>query len=88
VAYCDLAESYKLAVWYVPMPASEAVPKLQMAATKAIELDGSLAEAHEAMAEVYSSSGNGKKALPNTNARSRSMLVMPPRITASGLPSH
>ena len=54
VAYCDLAESYKLAVWYVPMPASEAVPKLQAAATKAIELDSSLAEAHEAMAEVYS----------------------------------
>jgi len=54
VAYCDLAESYKLAVWYVPMPASEAVPKLQTAATKAIELDGSLAEAHGAMAEVYS----------------------------------
>jgi TolB-like protein len=54
VAYCDLAESYKLAVWYVPIPASEAVPKLQTAATKAIELDGSLAEAHGAMAEVYS----------------------------------
>jgi len=54
LAYCDLAESYKLAVWYVPIPASEAVPKLQAAATKAIELDSSLAEAHEAMAEVYS----------------------------------
>ena len=54
VAYCDLAVSYKLAVWYVPMPASEAVPKLQAAATKAIELDSSLAEAHVAMAEVYS----------------------------------
>ena len=54
LAYCDLAESYKLAVWYVPMPASEAVPKLQVAATKAIELDSSLAEAHRAMAEVYS----------------------------------
>lgn len=54
VAYCDLAVSYKLAVWYVPMPASEAVPKLQTAATKAIELDSSLAEAHGAMAEVYS----------------------------------
>ncbi|PYL09559.1 MAG: hypothetical protein DME34_02405, partial [Verrucomicrobia bacterium] len=53
-AYCDLAESYKLAVWYVPMPASEAVPELQTAATKAIELDSSLAEAHAAMAEVYS----------------------------------
>ena len=54
LAYCDLAESYKLAVWYVPMPASEAVPELQTAATKAIELDSSLAEAHAAMAEVYS----------------------------------
>jgi TolB-like protein/DNA-binding winged helix-turn-helix (wHTH) protein/Flp pilus assembly protein TadD len=54
LAYCDLAESYKLAVWYVPMPASEAVPKLQVAASKAIELDSSLAEAHGAMAEVYS----------------------------------
>ena len=54
VAYCDLAESYKLAVWYVPIPASEALPQLQAAATKAIELDRSLAEAHMAMAEVYS----------------------------------
>jgi TolB-like protein/DNA-binding winged helix-turn-helix (wHTH) protein/Flp pilus assembly protein TadD len=54
LAYCDLAESYKLAVWYVPMPASEAVPQLQTAATKAIELDSSLAEAHAAMAELYS----------------------------------
>ena len=54
LAYCDLARSYKLAVWYVPMPASEAVPRLEAAATKAIELDSSLAEAHGAMAEVYS----------------------------------
>jgi TolB-like protein/DNA-binding winged helix-turn-helix (wHTH) protein len=53
-AYCDLVVSYKLAVWYIPMPASEAIPKLEAAATKAIELDSSLAEAHEAMAEVYS----------------------------------
>src|SRR6476660_7992251 len=50
LAYCELAESYKLAVWYVPMPASEAVPELQTAAVKAIELDSSLAEAHAAMA--------------------------------------
>jgi len=62
-AYCDLAESYKLAVWYVPMPASEAVPKLQTAATKAIELDSSLAEAHEAMAEVYSFQWRWKESL-------------------------
>ena len=63
VVYCDLAVSYKLAVWYVPMPASEAVPKLQAAATKAIELDNSLAEAHEAMAEVYSFQWKWKQAL-------------------------
>jgi TolB-like protein/DNA-binding winged helix-turn-helix (wHTH) protein/Tfp pilus assembly protein PilF len=63
LAYCDLAESYKLAVWYVPMPASEAVPQLQTAATKAIELDSSLAEAHAAMAEVYSFQWRWKESL-------------------------
>jgi len=63
LAYCDLAESYKLAVWYVPMPASEAVPELQAAATKAIELDSSLAEAHTAMAEVYSFQWRWKESL-------------------------
>jgi TolB-like protein/Flp pilus assembly protein TadD len=63
LAYCDLAESYKLAVWYVPMPASEAVPKLQTAATKAVDLDSSLAEAHTAMAEVYSFQWRWKESL-------------------------
>jgi TolB-like protein/DNA-binding winged helix-turn-helix (wHTH) protein/Flp pilus assembly protein TadD len=63
LAYCDLAESYKLAVWYVPMPASEAVPQLQTAATKAIELDSSLPEAHTAMAEVYSFQWRWKESL-------------------------
>jgi TolB-like protein/DNA-binding winged helix-turn-helix (wHTH) protein/Flp pilus assembly protein TadD len=63
LAYCDLAESYKLAVWYVPIPASEVVPKLQTAAIKAIELDSSLAEAHTAMAEVYSFQWRWKESL-------------------------
>jgi tetratricopeptide (TPR) repeat protein len=45
------------------MPASEAVPKLQTAATKAIELDSSLAEAHTAMAEVYSFQWRWKESL-------------------------
>jgi len=63
LAYCDLAESYKLAVWYVPMPASEAVPELQTAAIKAMELDSSLAEAHTAMAEVYSFQWRWKESL-------------------------
>jgi tetratricopeptide (TPR) repeat protein len=63
LAYCGLAESYKLAVWYVPMPASEAVPQLQTAATKAIGLDSSLAEAHGAIAEVYSFQWRWKESL-------------------------
>jgi TolB-like protein/DNA-binding winged helix-turn-helix (wHTH) protein/Flp pilus assembly protein TadD len=63
LAYCGLAESYKLAVWYVPIPASEAVPELQTAAIKAIELDSSLAEAHTAMAEVYSFQWRWKESL-------------------------
>ncbi|MGE5208817.1 MAG: winged helix-turn-helix domain-containing tetratricopeptide repeat protein, partial [Alphaproteobacteria bacterium] len=63
LAYCELAKSYKLAVWYVPMPASEAVPELQTAATKAIELDSSLPEAHTAMAEVYSFQWKWKESL-------------------------
>jgi tetratricopeptide (TPR) repeat protein len=63
LAYCELAESYKLAVWYVPIPASEAVPELQTAAIKAIELDSSLAEAHTAMAEVYSFQWRWKESL-------------------------
>jgi TolB-like protein/DNA-binding winged helix-turn-helix (wHTH) protein/tetratricopeptide (TPR) repeat protein len=63
LAYCGLAESYKLAVWYVPMPASEAVPELQTAAIKAIELDSSLAEAHTAMAEFYSFQWRWKESL-------------------------
>ena len=63
LAYCHLAECYKLAVWYVPMPASEAVPQLQAAASKAIALDSSLADAHAAMAEVYSFQWRWKESL-------------------------
>ena len=54
LAWVGLADCYALAVWYVPMPASEAVPKLTEAATKAIALDPRLAEAHLAMGGVYS----------------------------------
>jgi len=45
------------------MPASEAVPQLQTAATKAIGLDSSLAEAHGAIAEVYSFQWRWKESL-------------------------
>jgi DNA-binding winged helix-turn-helix (wHTH) protein/TolB-like protein len=54
LAYSGLADSYMLAVWYVPMPAAEAVPKLEAAARKAVALDPVLSDAHLAMSSVYS----------------------------------
>ncbi|HET9532082.1 MAG TPA: tetratricopeptide repeat protein, partial [Blastocatellia bacterium] len=54
LAYCGLADSYNLGVWYIPMPASEAVPKLKAAAGRAIEIDDQIAEAYLAMANAYS----------------------------------
>lgn len=57
LAYAALAHAYQLAVWYVPLPTSEAVPKLRVAATRAVELDDQLAEAHMAMANVCSFEG-------------------------------
>jgi DNA-binding winged helix-turn-helix (wHTH) protein/TolB-like protein/Tfp pilus assembly protein PilF len=54
LAYAGLADSYMLAVWYVPMPAAEAVPKLEAAARKAVALDPLLSDAHLAMSSVYS----------------------------------
>jgi DNA-binding winged helix-turn-helix (wHTH) protein/TolB-like protein/tetratricopeptide (TPR) repeat protein len=53
-AWAGLADCYSLAVWYVPMPASEAVPKLTEAANRAVALDPGLAEAHLGMGNVYS----------------------------------
>ena len=54
LAYAGLADCYSLGVWYIPIPPSEAVPKLEMAARKALELDDELAESHVAMANVHS----------------------------------
>ncbi|HET9794966.1 MAG TPA: winged helix-turn-helix domain-containing protein [Thermoanaerobaculia bacterium] len=54
LAWAGLADCYSLAVWYVPMPASEAVPKLTEAATRAVALDPGLAEAHLGMGNVRS----------------------------------
>ena len=54
LAYAGLADCYSLAVWYVPMPAAEAVPKLEAAARKAVALDPLLSDAHLAMSSIYS----------------------------------
>lgn len=63
LAYSNLAKAYKLGVWYIPIPASKAMPKIRAAARKAIELDNQLAEAHIAMAEVYSFDWDFRKAI-------------------------
>jgi Tfp pilus assembly protein PilF len=54
-AYVGLAETYALLREYTTMPDSEAFPRSLAAAQKAVELDGSLAEAHRALAfaEMY-----------------------------------
>lgn len=51
-AYAGLADSYNLLREYSAMPDSEAYPRALAAATKAIELDGDLAEAHTSLAFV------------------------------------
>ena len=53
LAYAGLADSYvQLGGWLVYLPPSEAGPKAKAAATKARELDQSLAEAHAALARA------------------------------------
>ncbi len=49
-AYSGLADSYNLLREYTSIPASEAYPKALAAAKKAVELDDSLAEAHNSLA--------------------------------------
>ena len=50
MAYAGLAESYDLMPQYGSMPNSEAFPRAIAAATRAIQLDPSLGEAHRALA--------------------------------------
>jgi serine/threonine protein kinase/tetratricopeptide (TPR) repeat protein len=52
LAYVGIAESYNLCVSYQIMPVQEAVPKAKQAAQRALQLDGSLGEAHSAIASI------------------------------------
>ena len=51
-SYAGLADSYNLLREYSAMPDSEAYPRALAAATKAVELDDNLAEAHTSLAFV------------------------------------
>jgi TolB-like protein/Tfp pilus assembly protein PilF/tRNA A-37 threonylcarbamoyl transferase component Bud32 len=52
LAYAGLADAYAILAGYGPVPPREALPKARAAATKAIELDSRIAEAHTSLAYV------------------------------------
>ena len=52
LAYAGLADSYNILVSYSALAPHEAFPKAKAAATRALELDGKLAEAHTSLAFV------------------------------------
>jgi eukaryotic-like serine/threonine-protein kinase len=52
LAYAGLADSYLVQGWIGQLPPKEIYPKARGAATKALELDDTLAEAHNALATI------------------------------------
>ena len=54
MAYAGLAGSYAQGVWYIPLDPKEAMSKAKVAATRAVEIDPNLSEAHLAMSNVFS----------------------------------
>lgn len=53
-AHAGLADAYALLSYYTPVAAAEGAPKARAAALRALELDGRLAEAYAALAQVKS----------------------------------
>ena len=53
LAYVGLADSYALIEQYLGTPSSETLPKAKGFATRALEIDDSLAEAHTSLAFIY-----------------------------------
>jgi tetratricopeptide (TPR) repeat protein len=50
LAYAGIADCYNLLPWYGSLPPSDAFPKAQAAAHKALAIDDTLAEAHKSLA--------------------------------------
>lgn len=53
-AHAGLADAYALLAYYAPVAAAEGAPRARTAALRALELDGSLAEAYAALGQVKS----------------------------------
>ncbi|HJQ26667.1 MAG TPA: tetratricopeptide repeat protein [Blastocatellia bacterium] len=62
LAYAGLTAGYDKAYWFMRLPAQAVTEKEREAATRALALDDSLAEAHLAMATVYGSAWEMSKA--------------------------
>ncbi len=55
LAYVGLADGYLLGEDYIGTPANECYPKAKALAQRALQLDGSLAEAHASLGYIYAS---------------------------------
>ncbi len=51
-AYALLSGAYLMGIWYIPLDPKEAVAKAKTAASRAMEIDDTSVEAHEAMAGI------------------------------------
>jgi len=60
-AYSGKANAYGMLPYYEMVPSKEALSKAREAATKAIELDGNLPEAHTALGHIQSNEWNWKE---------------------------
>ena len=63
MAYAALADSYNMAILYIPLSPEEAAPKVMNAASKALEIDHTLGEAHFAMAAASEANWKWAEAL-------------------------
>lgn len=74
LAYAGLAEAYDKAYFFIELPPQEVIAKEKAAATKALEIDDSLPEAHIAMATVYANTWD----LPNAAKEEERAIQLDP----------
>jgi TolB-like protein/DNA-binding winged helix-turn-helix (wHTH) protein/tetratricopeptide (TPR) repeat protein len=58
LAYAGLSNAYSMGMWFIPLPQKEATEKAREAATRALEIDPRLGEAHYVISEVLAQEWN------------------------------
>jgi TolB-like protein/DNA-binding winged helix-turn-helix (wHTH) protein/lipopolysaccharide biosynthesis regulator YciM len=61
MAHAQLAGDYLMSIWFTPTDPKQVSEKAKAAATRALELDDTFAEAHEVMASIFAYGGNWQK---------------------------